>query len=799
MAGKNRKFMIAGWFYAGLSVVGVVAELHPQSSHFRFEHLSVAEGLSQNSVYCILQDRQGFMWFGAADGLNRYDGYEMVVYRHDPADPHSISDNTIRGLAEDGEGNLWIATDRGVNKWDRQEGKFYRFLPDTVGVDTWHSTDFYANGTGVVYPGRSGIVWVGALKGLYALHPATGEFRLYRPPELRDDIFFEVKKNCRGRKGSPAGIAGGAGHSESLWIGTAFGGLYRFDPQTGRLFPCPLPAIDPPGITITDIMEDRAGNLWIATWEHGLWKYQPHTNTFTGYRHDPKNPFSLSDDQALAICEDSAGFLWVGAENGGLNRLDPQTGKFTRFLHRQGDPHGLSANRVSSLFCDRSGLLWIGTDGGGVNKLDPRPPKFAHYHAGAESDLPLCGNFLKAIYEGRPNPAGQRELWSGAYGGGLCRIELESGRATSFRADPANSNSLSNDNVNCILWASPKGQAIPAGEDRAGILWIGTDKGLNRFDPSTGRFTHYLDDAVRTLLEDRRGNIWIGSPGLGKIHPDSSRGPFTWYHEEPATPNSLGDDWVWALHESADGLLWIGTNDGGLNCFDPRTERFVHYLHDPQDSTSISNNTVRTIYEDPRQAGQILWIGTENGLNKFDRETGKFIRYYEKHGLPNGFIYGILEDDAGLPGPAARDSRAGGQAGNLWISTNRGLSRFNLQTETFRNYGPEDGLQSYEFNTGAYFKNERGEMFFGGVNGLNVFHPDSVRDNPHLPAVVLTGFKKFDRPADLGRTSGAYEEYNCGFQVGVGRCNRIRHPDQLVHGRRALADSEQPCEFKFPL
>lgn len=245
--------------------------------------------------------------------------------------------------------------------------------------------------------------------------------------------------------------------------------------------------------------------------------------------------------------------------------------------------------------------------------------------------------------------------------------------------------------MNCILWASPRGQAIPAGEDRAGTLWIGTDKGLNRFDPSTGRFTHYLVGAVYALLEDRRGNIWIGSSGLGKMRPDADLVAFNWYRRDPANPNSLSDNWVWALRESADGLLWIGTNDGGLNCFDPRTERFVHYLHDPRDSTSLSNNTIRAIYEDPRQAGHILWIGTENGLNKFDRETGKFIRYYEKHGLPNGFIYGILGDDAGLPAPASRDSQAGSQAGNLWISSNRGLSKFNLQTATFRNYGPEDG------------------------------------------------------------------------------------------------------------
>lgn len=251
------------------------------------------------------------------------------------------------------------------------------------------------------------------------------------------------------------------------------------------------------------------------------------------------------------------------------------------------------------------------------------------------------------------------------------------------------------------------------------------------------------------------------------MRPGADLVAFTWYRRDPANPNSLSDNWVWALRESADGLLWIGTNDGGLNCFDPRTERFVHYLHDPRDSTSLSNNTIRAIYEDPRQAGHILWIGTENGLNKFDRETGKFIRYYEKHGLPNGFIYGILGDDAGLPAPASRDSQAGSQAGNLWISSNRGLSKFNLQTATFRNYGPEDGLQSYEFNTGTYFKNERGEMFFGGINGLNVFHPDSVQDNPHLPAVVLTGFKKFDRPADLGQNPAAVEEIRLRYSESV--------------------------------
>lgn len=194
MAGKNRNFTIAGWVFCCLAGAGVSTALHSQSSHFRFEHLSVAEGLSQNTPYCILQDRQGFMWFGTADGLNRYDGYEIVVYRHDPFDPHSISENTIRGLAEDEEGNLWIATDRGVNKWRREEDKFYRFLPDTSAVDFRNPSYPISSKTAAVYPDGNGIVWVGAMSGLYALRPATGKFRLYRPPELRDDVFFEVKK-----------------------------------------------------------------------------------------------------------------------------------------------------------------------------------------------------------------------------------------------------------------------------------------------------------------------------------------------------------------------------------------------------------------------------------------------------------------------------------------------------------------------------------------------------------------------------------------------------------------------------
>ena len=258
------------------------------------------------------------------------------------------------------------------------------------------------------------------------------------------------------------------------------------------------------------------------------------------------------------------------------------------------------------------------------------------------------------------------------------------------------------------------------------VLWFGTlNSGLDRYDPATGRFTHFRhdpsnprslsNDRIYALLEDRKGDLWIGTYEGGLNRFDRKTGTFTAYTHNDSVPGSLSAPGVWALHEDRDGVLWVGSYKGGLNRFNPETETFTHFKEAPSNPQGLSNSSILCIHEDRKGH---LWLATMNGLNRFDKETGTFRKYFEKDGLPNSYIVGILEDDKG----------------NLWMSTVKGISRFDPQNESFRNFDQSDGLQGDDFNQGAFARDDRtGEMYFGGNNGFNVFHPDSVRENALSP------------------------------------------------------------------
>ena len=307
--------------------------------------------------------------------------------------------------------------------------------------------------------------------------------------------------------------------------------------------------------------------------------------------------------------------------------------------------------------------------------------------------------------------------------------------------------------------------------DQSGVLWVGTvDGGLNRLDPATGSFERYTHDpedqtslsaiGVPAILEDSEAVLWVGTYGGGLNRFDRETGTFVRYTHDPERPTSLGSNRVMTIAEDSSGVLWIGTAGGGLNRLDRANRTFSRYQHDPADPESLASNEVVSILED--EAGT-LWVGTQGGLNRWEKDhrdahRGVFTRYTERDGLPNNFVYGILEDDDA----------------NLWISTNRGLSRFNPATETFKNFDVTHGLQSNEFNIGAYYASATGEMFFGGVNGFNAFHPKDVRGNLHGPPIVLTGFLKFNQPvelesavSDLDRIELGYRDYVVSFEFAA--------------------------------
>lgn len=668
----------------------------------KFEHLTPDDGLSSRFVNSIIQDNQGFMWFGTANGLNRYDGYEFTIYRHDPQDPNSLSTSTINMLWEDRAGRLWIATQYGLNLFNRQTGQFSRYLNDPT--DSHSLND---NRVRRIYEDSQGNLWLGTRDGgLNLFDPARETFTRYQhdpqqPGSLSNNHVEAIYED----------------HQGVLWVGT-MNGLNRFDPdrQTFRHYQADLTT---PGSlshnSISSIYEDRNHNLWIGTLGGGLNQFDRQTEQFTHWRHDETDPHSLSMDTISFISEDKSGMLWIGTLGGGLNRFDRQTEQFTRYLPSPSDPDSLSDVMLLAFWEDRAGALWFGNGGSGIDKYDPLARKFALYRHQPNDPHSLSSNQINGIYEDS-----QGLIWLGTTGGGLNRFDPQTEQFTHFIPDENNPASV---NIFSIY------------EDSRQMLWISTwGSGLYRFDRETETFTGYQYDPtnpqslshniVTSMVEDEKGNLWVGTWEGGLNYFDRQTETFTHYRNEPNNPFSLGDDRIIPLHRDRAGNLWLGLVGKGLARFDPTTERFITFQESPKLPVYLSQKTVTSIFED--RAG-ILWLGIDNNLIGLDWISETFRHYRPEDGLPNGIITCIQGD----------------QQGNLWISTEAGLSRFNPQTETFRNYDTSDGLQGLTFRPPACAASRTGELFFGGLNGLNRFDPATLTDNPYIPPVVLTGFQLF--------------------------------------------------------
>ena len=683
-----------------------------EENSIQVQRLSMEEGLSQSSVNCILQDSKGFIWIGTQDGLNRYDGKNIVIYKSMPDNPESLGDNNVLAIHEDKSGNLWIGTyGGGLSHFDRFKEKFTNYRHDREDSTSLTDDRIYS-----IYEDGSGNLWIGTGGGgLNLFNRETRTFISYRhdadnPNSLINDRIQFITEDSSGK----------------LWIGT-YNGLDHFDPGDKKFTHYRSDPGDPESLSLNSILsicEDRSGDIWIGTEGGGLNKFNPETKKFTHYRHNPQDPQSLSNDDIRAICEDQTGMIWIGTRRGGLNLFNPETSEFTQYNHDLKNQTSLSDDDVRFIYEDRTGIIWIGTLGGGLNRYDRSKKRFAHFNHDPENPRSLNGYAVRAIYKDTRDI-----LWVGTYVG-LNRSIPESNDYIHYRSDSENPNSLSSNLIYTIC------------EDPSGDLWIGTQGGgLNRLNVETSRFTRYRpdpnnpdnlsDDIVNVVYVDHNGNVWVGTQnGLNLF--DRSKNGFIVYKNDSHDPVSLSDNDVRCILEDRSGTLWVGTRNGGLNKFNPSTKKFIRYQHDPENPDSLSDNRLFCIMED---SSGLLWLGTRGGgLNRFDPALGNFSSFTEEDGLPNNVVYGILEDDQGM----------------LWLSTNNGLAAFDPKTKRFRTYDVTDGLQSNEFNFGAYFKGRDGEMYFGGLNGFNVFHPADIKDNPHVPNVVITDFQIFNKSVPVG-------------------------------------------------
>jgi signal transduction histidine kinase/ligand-binding sensor domain-containing protein len=646
------------------------------------------------------------MWFGTEHGLNRYDGYEFTVYKTDPGDPTTLLSDSISSILQDRTGNFWVGTSGGVHRLDQATGTMDRSHP------LWGRGQIFC-----LFQDSTGILWVGHWTGLFAYDGTTGEeaYRFAHNPAYPDDPQGLSNNVVRAITEDEQG---------NLWFGTD-AGLDRMNRETGIVSHFrhdPEDATSLSDNTVLALHLDRQGGLWVGTNAGGLNRFDPASETFVHYQHDPKNAYSLGGNSVHTILEDNSGLLWVGTDNG-LYQLDRSSGQFTAHRHDPLDPHSLSDDAVTALYQDRSGVLWIGTING-LNRFNRRASQFTTYRDGPEAaeqrdaaSFDLGAIRASALHE---DPDGV--LWVGT-DRGLGRWDRQTGTLTTYHHNPQDANSLTGGEVNAIY------------RDHNDVLWIGTGW-LDEFDPETETFIHHqrIQSGISSLAEDLQGNLWIGAwnDGLYRLNPE--RTVFEHYTHNADNLDGLRHRNIWSLLVDKKGNLWVGLYSRGIDLLEgtniSNAARFAHHEHDPDDPASINYGRVLDIYEDPTRDG-ILWVGVlGGGLNRFDRTDQVFTRYTQENGLPSDSVGCIVADATGF----------------LWLQTIAGLSRFDPDAETFQNYDRYDGIPGGAARHGVCLRSQRGELFFGGPNGLYSFFPEQIQSNLHVPPIVITQIELRDRP-----------------------------------------------------
>ncbi len=725
---------------AFLLIFTIINIIYPQISDISFDHISLEDGLSQSIVKCILQDKNGFMYFGTEDGLNIYDAYAFTILRNSPRDPNSLSYNDITTLCEDNIGRLWIGTfNSGMNLYIPDKKEIIRF-----NFKLQNTNSLSNNNINAAVLDNKGNIWIGTDFGLNRINTSIKDsgFVIERGvmDSSRNALLEDVKV-----------LSLLFDKHDVLWIGTT-SGLFKVFKKGGSKFFTILNfkyelnnKNSLSNNTVRSIYEDTGGEIWVGT-DKGLNKISLKERNsispkFYKYFHSSANKKSISNDEIYAICEDLSGLIWIGTNGGGINIYNKKKDQFTSYRFDPLDDRSLSANEIRSLYLDRSGIMWIGTYGSGINKVSRKTGQFYHYKYRTNDSNSLSHSIIWSFYQDNDSI-----LWIGTHNG-LNRLDRKTNSYKHY-VHLQNKNSLSNNVVRVIT------------PIENGKLLLGTNGGgVDEFDTRTGRFNNWhhdpknpnslIYDEIRAIYKDKDGIIWIGTYGGGLDRFNPTTGLFKHYFNIPNDSKSLSQNYVRVIVEDNNGYLWIGTEGGGLNKFDKKNEKFIHYRARINSINSLQSDYIFSILIDP--AG-FLWLGTfGGGLNKFYLETGKCKIYTVNDGLCSNSIYGIVKDNKG----------------NLWLSTNNGLSRFDPLKEKFKNYNVKDGLQDNEFNGGSYYKTKNGELLFGGINGFNAFYPVTIKDNNYIPPVVLTSFKVFNREINFSKPLTSIKEIELPYSDNI--------------------------------
>lgn len=724
------------------------AAVQAGQENIRFSRIALEQGLSQETILSAYQDQEGFMWFGTQEGLNRFDGYQFKVFTHNARQASSLSSDWVYTINETDDDKLWVGTILGINVFDKSNQTFEHFKHDPKALNSL-SNDIVRT----IVKHSSGTMWVGTANGLNKFNADTRDFTRYPNIGGENDKVFSIAEDISG----------------ALWIGTSGNGLYRFDPQSETVTITPEDLARLTGFDskkISSLFIDSKQRIWIGTSDSGLSVIELDSDIKSNDKYTVWKPQALQDVVVSHTYEDKLGTIWLATE-AGLFRLNKDVNTFLRIEHDPGNPHSLSTNKITYLFQDKGGVFWVGSYAG-LNKWNTATAKFDYLRVNSDTSRSLTTNSTNAFYE-----AGNGDIWVGTYLG-LNLVDNDSGKVRQFLKNEQDENSLRSNKI-MSLFARNQDE-----------LWIGYhDKGLSYFNRKSQTFSHFSHDAndpnslsangVTSIIAANGGKIWVATYGGGLNLFDPQTGVFEHYLHDKDRAQSIGDNRVVSITKDSEGLLWLGTW-AGISLFNPTTATAIRIKNDNNEPSSLGSNTILSIYEDRKHN---IWVGTQGGgLNKLsfeNRQQGvySFEKVTRYQGLPSNVVYGIVEDAEGF----------------LWLSTNRGISKYNPTTKVLLNYDSSHGLQGNEFNSGAFYMAADQKMYFGGSNGVTAFYAQDISANSHLPPVVLTKFQKLNEVISLD--SSGLSDPNI----------KISHEDYLVAFEFAGLDFASPTKnlYKYKL
>ncbi|MEO7213875.1 two-component regulator propeller domain-containing protein [Mucilaginibacter sp.] len=660
-----------------------------------------ANGISQNSIQCIYQDKYGFMWFGTQDGLNKYDGYEFTTYKHLRNNNKSLPANNVLAICEDAEGNIWAATRiGGLSKYNRADDCFINYKHDNK-----NNASISNNNISYVYSDRKNNLWVGTDNGLNLYDKKTNSFKRYYhnnlPNSLSSSAIYTIFEDSKGR----------------LWIGTDKG-LNLLNTRTNGFTRFAHNKADKKSISdniITSIAEDERHNLWFATY-NGL-NLLNADSTFTAYANE-RDKYTLNGDNPIySLAPNFAGKLWVGT-NTTLQLFDINKKVFININSLPAEQDNMPNDGVYALWIDKQKTLWIGTSSEGILKYDNNLNLFPAYKASANTN-PSIANIIRGI------AADKNSNLYLATDAGMAYYDRARAKYTLYSHNARAKNAITTNYSSCIFINKANT-----------TVWVGFySNGVDRYDIKTGQFKNYtigqgarnLNNAsVYALAEDDNGQIWMGTNAGGVNVFDPKTETFKKFLHDDKNPNSIADNAIEALYCDKNGNMWAGGYSNGVSVYDARSNKFTHIN---SKNTGLSSDVISCFYEDNKGH---MWIGTmEGGLNCYDYKTKKITNYTEENGLINNTINYITSDAKGY----------------LWLSSLKGIICFDPVTKTsIKNFDVHNGLKSQEFNLGSGAKLPNGQIALGCINGFNIISPDKITFNSNKPDVVLSGFELFNKP-----------------------------------------------------